>query len=104
MEIKKGIGVSPGVVVSTAIVLDDEDLLIPKRQIDVAQVLSEIERFHQAIAKSVADLSAQREEITEKYGKEIGGIFSVHLGLLSDKTNVGQIVAGGRDRHSTAAY
>ncbi len=34
MEIKKGIGVSPGVVISTAVVLDAEDLLIPKRSVD----------------------------------------------------------------------
>ena len=31
MEIKKGISVSPGVVISTAVVLDAEDLVIPKR-------------------------------------------------------------------------
>ena len=48
MEIKKGIGVSPGVVVCTAIVLDAEDLVIPKRQVDATQVPLEIERFHQA--------------------------------------------------------
>ena len=34
MEIKKGIGVSPGVVISTAVVLDAEDLVIPKRHVD----------------------------------------------------------------------
>ena len=38
MEIKKGIGVSPGVVISTAVVLDAEDVLVPKRQVDAGQV------------------------------------------------------------------
>jgi len=33
MEIKKGIGVSPGVVISMAVVLDAEDLVIPKRAV-----------------------------------------------------------------------
>ena len=33
MEIKKGIGVSPGVAISTALMLDTEDLVIPKRQV-----------------------------------------------------------------------
>ena len=45
MEIKKGIGVSPGVVISTAVVLDAEDLLIPKRQVDAAEVAGEVERL-----------------------------------------------------------
>jgi phosphotransferase system enzyme I (PtsI) len=104
MEIKKGIGVSPGVVVSTAIVLDAEDLLIPKRQIDAAQVPAEIERFQKAIADSIADLSRQRDEVTAKYGPEIGGIFGVHLGLLNDKTILKQVISEIKDRHATAEY
>ena len=104
MEIKKGIGVSPGVVVCTAIVLDAEDLVIPKRQVDVTLVPFEIDRFHQAIAKSVAQLTDQREEVSAKYGKEIGGIFGVHLGLLGDKTIVNQVIVEISDRHATAEY
>ncbi len=49
MEIKKGIGVSPGVVISTAVVLDAEDLLIPKRQIEAADVEAETARFRAAV-------------------------------------------------------
>src|SRR5947209_8082106 len=104
MEIKKGIGVSPGVVVGTAIVLDAEDLLIPKRQVDAAHVQHEVDRLHQALAESVNDLTTQREEVSNKYGKEIGGIFGVHLGLLGDKTIVNQVVTEIRDRFSTAEY
>jgi phosphotransferase system enzyme I (PtsI) len=104
MEIKKGIGVSPGVVVGTAIVLDAEDLLIPKRQVDVTHVPHEIERLHQALASSVNDLTTQRDEVSAKYGKEIGGIFGVHLGLLGDKSIVNQVEGEIRDRHATAEY
>ena len=43
MEIKKGIGVSPGVVISTAVVLDAEDLLIPERHVPPEKVGHEIE-------------------------------------------------------------
>jgi len=45
MEIKKGIGVSPGVVISTAVVLDAEDLAVPRRNIESAAVEAEVERF-----------------------------------------------------------
>ena len=51
MEIKKGIGVSPGVVISTAIVLDAEDLRIPKRIVEAKQVPAEIERLNQALKR-----------------------------------------------------
>src|SRR5947209_19408776 len=104
MEIKKGIGVSPGVVVGTAVVLDAEDLLIPKRQIDIAQVPAEIDRFRQAIAQSARELGAQRDEVSAKYGQEIGGIFGVHLGLLADKSILKQVESEIRDRHATAEY
>jgi phosphoenolpyruvate-protein kinase (PTS system EI component) len=56
MDIKKGIAVSPGVVISTALVLDAEDLVIPRRQIDASGVEPELARLNQAIVESSADL------------------------------------------------
>src|SRR6476469_1943626 len=102
MEIKKGIGVSPGVVISTAGVLDAEDLVIPKRQVDAAQAPAEIERLGKAAAKAVVDLTKLRDNVTGQHGKEIGGIFNFHLGLLSDPTLQTQIVNEIRTNHSTA--
>ena len=104
MEIKKGIGVSPGVVISTAVVLDAEDLVIPKRQVDASQVPDEIERLGKAVAKAVVDLTKLRDNVTGQHGKEIGGIFNFHLGLLSDPTLQTQIINDIRTNHSTAEY
>ena len=104
MEIKKGIGVSPGVVISTAVVLDAEDLVIPKRQIEPDQIQSEIERLGKAVAKAVVDLTRLRDNVTGQHGKEIGGIFNFHLGLLSDPTLQNTIVGDIRTNHSTAEY
>ena len=75
MEIRKGIGVSPGVVISTAVVLDAEDLVIPKRTIAPSEVRDEQERLGQALAQTVVDLAALRDEVTATHGKEIGNIF-----------------------------
>src|SRR5688500_17150023 len=104
MEIKKGIGVSPGVVISTAIVLDAEDLLIPKRAIDPSEVENEVNRFQDAIAVAVADLTKLRDETATKHGKEIGGIFDFHLGILHDKSILTQIIREIRTQHTTAEY
>lgn len=104
MEIKKGIGVSPGVVISTAVVLDAEDLLIPKRTITPAEVPQEISRLGQGIAKAVVEITALRNEVTEKHGKEIGAIFDFHLGILKDKSLVKKVHEEVTKRFSSAEY
>jgi len=104
MEIKKGIGVSPGVVISTAVVLDAEDLLIPKRQIQVEQVPGEIERLDRAVADSTLDLGRLRDSLTAKAGPEVGGIFEFHLGVLRDKSTLRQITDEIRKNQTTAEY
>src|SRR5437763_11091609 len=104
MEIKKGTGVSPGVVISTAIVLAAENLVIPKRKVEPGETPGEIERLRQAIHKSVEDLTALRTAVSAKHGKEIGSIFDFHLGVLRDRAIVQQVVKEIHDNNSTAEY
>jgi phosphotransferase system enzyme I (PtsI) len=104
MEIKKGIGVSPGVVISTAVVLDAEDLLIPVRHVDPSQVPAEFDRMGKAIAESVVELTRLRDDVAGKHGKEIGGIFDFHLGILRDRTLQAQIQKEIKERNVTAEY
>jgi hypothetical protein len=93
MEIKKGIGVSPGVVIGTAVVLDAEDLVIPRRHVTAEQVTGEIQRFKDAVATAVVDLTKLRDAVAHQHGKEIGGIFDVHLAVLRDKSLMNQVIS-----------
>jgi phosphotransferase system enzyme I (PtsI) len=102
MEIKKGIGVSPGVVICTAVVLDAEDLLIPRRSVPPELVEAEIKRFSDAVSQAVVDLAVLRDRITQEHGREIGGIFEFHLGLLKDKSLLGQVMKDIRESSVTA--
>jgi len=104
MEIKKGIGVSPGVVISTAVVLDAEDLVIPRRRIEADLVPAEVERLGKAVAEGVVDLTKLRDDVTVQHGKEIGGIFDFHLGLLRDRKLQGDIVNEIKTNLTTAEY
>ena len=99
MEIKKGIAVSPGVVISTAVVLDAEDLVVPKRQIAAGEAGAEVERLGKAITDSAAELVEQRDVVAAKYGKEIGGRLAARLGsgLLVD---VVEVKSGATGVHS----
>src|SRR5690349_17761087 len=104
MEIKKGIGVSPGVVISTAFVLDAADLLIPKRQVEVEQIGCEVERFDRAVGDSVEDLGKLKESVAQRAGKEVAGIFDFHLGVLKDKSVLKQITDEIKKNQTTAEY
>jgi phosphotransferase system enzyme I (PtsI) len=104
MEIKKGTGVSPGVAISTALVLDADDLVIPKRQVSTGQIDVEVARFQKALDETIAGLSAQRDEVLAHQRKEIAGILDFHIGVLRDKSLIDQIVAEIRDRRGTPEY
>jgi phosphotransferase system enzyme I (PtsI) len=104
MEIKKGIGVSPGVVISTAVVLDAEDLLIPKRSISPDLVETEVKRLDDTIVQAIGDVVALRDTLTSEVGKDIGAILDFHIGVLKDKTVHDQIVSDIRKHHTTAEY
>jgi phosphotransferase system enzyme I (PtsI) len=104
MELRKGIGVSPGVVICTAVVLDAEDLLVPKRTIADDQLENEIARLNKALAESAFDLNKLREQVTDSHGKEIGNIFDFHLGILADKSLIGQIDKEIKLQKTTAEY
>ncbi|MDP9173638.1 MAG: phosphoenolpyruvate--protein phosphotransferase [Planctomycetota bacterium] len=104
MEIKKGIGVSPGVVISTAVVLDAEDLVIPKRQIAPETVDAEIARFNKALEETRADVARLRDQVAVNQGREIAGIFDFHSGILRDKSLIDQVIAEIRNNKNTAEY
>ena len=67
MEIKKGIGVSSGVVVCQALVLSDDDLRIGRRAIPAAQIESERQRLTQALTIARADLRVLRDPNRERF-------------------------------------
>src|SRR4051812_24661377 len=104
MEIKKGIGVSPGVVISTAVVLDAEDLAIPERHIAPGSTGVEVDRFRKAVDASIAEVQAIRENMAAKAGKEIAGIFDAHVGILRDKSLLKQVEGEVVKQETTAEF
>src|SRR5882724_2564227 len=104
MEIQKGIAVSPGVVISTAVVLDAEDLAVPKRHIEDKEVPHEVTRFKEALEHSVIELEGLRAGMEEKFGKDIGNILNFHIAVLRDKTLVNPVVKMIQEQKVTAEY
>jgi len=104
MEIKKGIGVSPGVVISKAFVLDAEDLPIPERHIVAGTGEHEVARLENAIAASKAEVIELRQRMAERIGEETAAIFDFHLGMLEDQRLFGEIVHAIEQLQFTAEH
>lgn len=104
MEIKKGIGVSSGVVVCQALILSDDDLRIGRRAIPSTQIDTERQRLSDALASSRSDIRQLRDQTTRDLGQETGAIFNFHLGLLDDPTLLDTFYQGIEKHRFTAEY
>jgi phosphoenolpyruvate-protein phosphotransferase (PTS system enzyme I) len=85
MEIKKGIGVSPGVAICQAVVLDAEEYRIPQRHVSAQRVAGEMSRLDDAIKRGTEELTDLRDRARQRLGAETAAIFDFHIGLLSDQ-------------------
>jgi phosphotransferase system enzyme I (PtsI) len=84
MEIRKGIAVSPGIAIATAIVLDSEQFRIPRRSIEPAEVEAELARFQGAVDRALAEIRELRQRVVSDVGDKLGAIFDVQDALLTD--------------------
>lgn len=104
MEIKKGIAVSPGVVIADAVVLDAEDYRIPSKAIPPEQVAVEQDRVNRAFDTSLAELATLRNQMGEKFGQDTGAIFDFHISVLKHGKLRQQVLDTVAERKYTAAY
>ncbi len=86
MDIRKGIGVSPGVAIAQAFVLDAEELHIPQRRVRPEAIAEELQRLADALARSQEELISLRDRTAQRLGTELAAIFDFHLALLNDNT------------------
>lgn len=104
MKIKKGIGVSPGVAIAQAVVVDTEEFDIPQRHVPVDHAQAELARLRKALNVSKKEIQDLRRRTAERIDKKTAAIFDFHLGLLDDKElqkQFSETVLGG---HVTAEY
>jgi phosphoenolpyruvate-protein phosphotransferase (PTS system enzyme I) len=104
MQIVRGIPVSPGIVIGRIFVLDDEHRRIARRLVPADRVDEELTRLDAALGASVKDLEALRVEAERELGKETAGIFSFHIGALSDRALTDPMRNMVRDERVTAEY
>src|SRR5947207_14692417 len=91
MEIKRGIPVSSGVAIGTALVLDTEWFRIPQRHIEPEDLATELQRLRAALAAAAADVRGNQQVVTDKLGQQYGAVFGAHALMIEDPTLLREI-------------
>jgi phosphoenolpyruvate-protein phosphotransferase (PTS system enzyme I) len=84
MKIKKGIAVSPGIVIAKCMVIDVEDLRLQKHNISPSRINIEKKRVREAFAAAVYQLSEAETSQNIEEGS-IKDIFAVHMSFMRDR-------------------
>lgn len=104
MPLKRGIGVSSGVVVGTAFVLDTEEARISKRLIRPEKVADEMAIVERAFEAARAEVAQEREHFASRAGSELADIFGFHEHWLADSKPRQEINSLIDQKRYSAAY
>jgi len=104
MQILTGIAVSPGVAIAEAVVLDAEELRIPRRTVDASETASEVRKLKEAIAVSIRDLEEQRAGVRDRLGHDAAEVFNWHIGVLKDVPLERDVIALIESKRYSAEY
>ncbi len=85
METRKGIAVSPGVVIKDAFILESEGFRIPRHLIKEDEIPKEISRLEEATTAAWEEIEKLEDRVSKNLGSEIGSIFATHKLMLQDK-------------------
>ena len=103
MEIAlKGIGVSPGIAIGTAVTHGVRSLDIPRFEIGDPE--AELARLDKAIASVKSDLTELRARTAKAIGERDAAIFDAHLMMLEDVTLMGEAQQRIREEKVNAEF
>jgi phosphotransferase system enzyme I (PtsI) len=84
MQTIKGLGVSGGIAIGRAVVMENRARDIYRLPIQPDEVEDEVARFSEAVEQARAEVSKTRDRALEDLGEHLGSIFDAHLLLLCD--------------------
>ncbi len=80
----KGVGVSPGIAIGRALIIDNKVATVFRVPIKKDDVESEIGRFREAVEKTKEDLKKLKATVSRAIGDEYASIFDAHAMIVSD--------------------
>ena len=99
-----GIGVSPGIAVGPALIVEREEVPVVRLRLAPDAVEAETDRFLRAVAASSVQLHGIKERLARDAGSPHGYIFDAHLLMLEDPLFKDHALGVIRDEHVNAEW
>src|SRR6266850_1385794 len=80
----KGIGVSPGIAIGRAVIIERREAAVYRVPIRDEEVPSEVNRFLEALEKTQSQLHELKVRVSRSMGDEYASIFEAHAMMVSD--------------------
>ncbi|HPG00448.1 MAG TPA: phosphoenolpyruvate--protein phosphotransferase [Kiritimatiellia bacterium] len=90
----KGIAVSPGVAVGTALLVTTEEDRLVERTITEEEIPREIARFEEALIQTRHQIHEIQQKVSTAIGQESASIFDAHLLVVDDRSFVEEVIRG----------
>jgi phosphotransferase system enzyme I (PtsI) len=87
----KGIPVSPGVAISTALFLESTSITTEKKSITKEEISTEQQKLEVGITQTEEQLTKLHQQLLDSVGEEQASIMSAHLMLLKDPAFIDEI-------------
>lgn len=100
----KGTGVSPGIAVGRAVLVEKRVSSIYRVPLKDQEIPKEIKRFEEAVEKTRSDLMVLREKVSRSMGDEYASIFDAHAMIVSDPSFADRITQKIRDENINAEW
>ena len=88
----KGIGVSPGIAIGRAVIIERREDAVYRVPIREDEVPSEVNRFLEAIEKTQSQLQDLKQKVKRSMGDEYASIFEAHAMMVSDPSFADKVV------------
>src|SRR5258707_8928601 len=88
----KGIGVSPGIAIGRAVIIERREAAVYRVPIRDEEVPSEVNRFLEALEKTQAQLHDLKMKVSRSMGDEYASIFEAHAMMVSDPSFADKVI------------
>ncbi|MGD8330373.1 MAG: phosphoenolpyruvate--protein phosphotransferase [Acidobacteriota bacterium] len=101
---RQGIGVSPGVAIGPALVLERRRAAVTEKTLPTSQAIDELTRLADAVSRARAELELLKQRADAALGPGVAQIFDAQMLLLEDTMFLGEIESRVRTQQQNAEW